>query len=87
MGRHSRPTIPAKECFCASCSSQLDDEIVKSVSFREEGLTALFRNCQIFSLNSNSKFLEIMNSDNMEVLVAVGKLICYAENESFFRFF
>ena len=86
-GRHAKPKIPIERRFCTFCLDKIDDEIhfliecKKYQILRKHMFNTILSQVSDFNIrNSNSKnfFLEIMLSENIEVLVAVGKFIFLA---------
>ena len=86
-GRHAKQKMPIERRFCTSCLDKIDDEIhfliecKKIQKLRKHMFNTILSQVSDFNIrNSNSKnnFLEIMLSDNLEVVVAVGKFIYLA---------
>jgi hypothetical protein len=83
-GRHARAIIPADQRYCNLCPSKIDDEIhfitncCKFQTLRNQMFTLASERIPIFDqLNNREKFLEVMTTEDMDLLVAVGK---YAHN-------
>jgi hypothetical protein len=82
VGRHARPIIPADQRFCTTCTDKIDDEIhfliecQKYQGLRSKMFTSLNSLMPTFpNLSNKEKFVNLMNTDNVEILVHVGKFV------------
>ena len=83
-GRHARPVIPATKRCCSLCNDRIDDEVhflIECTKFRSlrnhmfPKVHHLLPPSFNITFNNQDKFVYLLQTDDMEILISVAKFI------------